>query len=95
MPVKWCSRPVSRLHLYAMKNNFVGASYNSWLMVKNLFEINRSYYKPFKSENKEGVRAGLANQLLHTDYSRFVLKNNKKAYLFLMVDNYSRLNSKA
>ena len=84
------SWPISRLHCFCIKNNLATASYNSWLMVKNLFEIDRNSFKPFKSKNKKGLRALQPNEYLHTDVSRFVLQLNKKAYLFLMMDNYSK-----
>lgn len=88
--VNYISWPVSRLHSYAIRNKIVSASYNSWLMIKNLFEINRDKFKPFNSANKLGIRANVPNELLHTDVSRFILPLNKKVYLFLMMDNYSR-----
>ena len=87
---KLLSWPVSKLNGYCVRNSIVTASYKSWLMVKNLFEINRDKFKAIKMANKRGIRASAPNELLHTDVSRFVLQLNKKVYLFLMIDNYSR-----
>lgn len=87
---KYLAMPITRLHSYACKNKLVSACYNSWLMVKNLFEIDRNHFRPFRMRNKLGIRANAPNELLHTDVSRFILSSNKKAYLFLMVDNCSR-----
>jgi len=82
--------PVSRLHLNACKEGVASASYNTWLYIKNLFEIDRNSIRPIKSKNKKGVRGEVSNALIHSDVCRFVLKLNEKNYLFLSMDNHSK-----
>ncbi|MFO0323194.1 MAG: hypothetical protein ACK504_12305 [Bacteroidota bacterium] len=87
---KLLSWPVTRLHLQACQQGKASASYNSWLYVKNLFEIDRNFIRPIKSKNKKGVRGEVPNNLIHSDVCRFVLKLNEKHYLFLSMDNHSK-----
>jgi len=84
------SWPVTRLHLYACKRGIASASYNSWLYIKNLFEIERNPVKRYNLKDKEGIRKNQPNALIHSDVCRFVLKLNEKAYLFLSMCNYCK-----
>ncbi len=88
---KYLSFPISRLHLYASFCLGVTACYNTWLHIRCMFDIDRKRHnKPKSSKNRKGERRDNPNELLHSDVSRMVLKFNEKAYLFLMMDNYSR-----
>jgi hypothetical protein len=88
--MKLMAWPVSRLHLQACKQGLASASYNSWLYVKNLFEIDRNPIRPMSSKNKKGIRSEIPNGLIHSDVCRFVLKLNERRYLFLSMDNRSK-----
>lgn len=82
--------PITRLHLKACQQGLASACYNTWLYIKNLFEINRNPIRPFKLKNKKGIRGEAPNALIHSDVCRFVLKLNEKNYLFLSMDNHSK-----
>lgn len=84
------SWPITRLHLQSCQKGIASACYNSWLYVKNLFEIDRNLLRPIKSKNKKGIRSETPNGLIHSDVCRFVLKLNEKRYLFLSMDNHSK-----
>lgn len=81
--------PMSKLSLYAIKEKIVSACYSSWRKIRYIFDIERKPFRRVDKRNKEGIRADLPNELLHSDFTKVEVEG-KKYYIFFMIDNYSR-----
>ena len=80
------------LMYYCRRKNLLNISLDSWYKYLRLYEINRKHFVSKKQRRyKRGIRASVRNQIWHIDITEVSYKNSKRAYLQLVVDNYSRL----
>lgn len=75
---------------YCRRKNLLNCSLDSWYRYMKIYGINRRFSKPRKKRYKNGIRAKKVNELWHIDITEIKIIDNKKAYLQIVVDNYSR-----
>ena len=83
--------PVTSIAYYAMRNNIVSAGLNSWYRVQHLLAVDRSRAVSPKSFRKTGIRAREPDEYWHADVSQMRLADGSLAFIYLVVDNFSRL----
>lgn len=79
---------IKGLQYYAFRNGILACSYDSWR--KYVREFRGARRKKHTKKYREGIRAQRPNQIWHIDITEFRLKDGKKAYLQVIVDNFSR-----
>lgn len=81
--------PLSSIALYARREGLLNVSLHTWYKYARLIGISCKPLKCMK-KTKVGIRANRAHQYWHADVSVFKTMDNIKAYIYLVVDNYSR-----
>ena len=84
----WSIRSV---HLNGLRNGYISVSENTMYRVNKALEIRkfREVVKK-KKRHKQGVRATAPNQIWHADITTLKTLDNKRYYISLVMDNYSR-----
>lgn len=78
------------LHFHAFREKLVTCSYDSWLKYIKVFGLRNEKKVNYDKKYRRGIRAKRANEIWHMDISEFVLKDGRKAYLQIVLDNFSR-----
>jgi putative transposase len=81
--------PIVSIYYYAKRNNILNISIHSWYKYTKLLGISERVSKCLK-KRKTGVRASYTHQFWHADVTVFKTLDNVKAYIYLVVDNFSR-----
>ena len=81
---------VSLMH-YCRRKEILNISLESWYKYLKLYGIERKFYKHKRKCYKRGIRAKKVNEIWHIDITILKYGDGEKAYLQLLVDNYSRL----
>lgn len=81
---------VSLMH-YCRRKEILNISLESWYKYLRLYGIERKFYKHKRKRYKRGIRAKKINEIWHIDITILKYGDGQKAYLQLLVDNYSRL----
>jgi hypothetical protein len=79
---------VSLMH-YCKRKGILNISLESWYKYLKLYAIERKYFKHKRKRYKRGLRAKNVNDIWHIDITVLNYSDNGKAYLQLLVDNYS------
>ncbi|OUR98447.1 hypothetical protein A9Q84_03275 [Halobacteriovorax marinus] len=79
---------IKGLQYHAFRKGILSCSYDSWR--KYVHEFRGKKKKIKEKKYKVGVRASRINEIWHMDITEFKLKGGGKAYLQVVVDNYSR-----
>jgi len=58
--------------------------------VLNHLSIKRLQYYSFRKKSRTGIRSKRINEIWYMDITEFILSCGSKAYLQVIVDNYSR-----
>jgi putative transposase len=82
--------PISSIAYYALRNNILPLSLNTWYKYANKLGIVRARPHSRRKKNNESVRATAPNQIWHADITLFVTVDQIKHYIYLVVDNFSR-----
>jgi transposase InsO family protein len=86
---KWLGWPVVSIYYYAKKNNILNISIHSWYKYCKLLGLSKRIPRCLK-KRRLGVRASFPHQFWHADVTVFKTLDNVKAYIYLIVDNFSR-----
>jgi len=81
---------LSSLWKFALKNEIIACSKDTWFKYVNLFNPDRNSNTKFCKTYKKGIRATRQNQIWHIDLTEFKLIDGTKIYLQAIIDNYSR-----
>ena len=76
--------------LYCKITGILSVSLNSWYKYLKLLNLHRHRKRHQYQNNKIGIRADRLNQIWHADVMVFKTLNNQKAYIYFIVDNFSR-----
>jgi len=82
--------PISSVAHYGIKNSIVKAHPNTWYKYARLMKIERIRAYKNKKKYAEGIRATAPNQKWHADITEIMLSNGQIAYIYLVMDNFSR-----
>lgn len=82
--------PISSIAYYALRNNILPLSLNTWYKYANKLGIVRARPHSRRKKNNESVRATAPNQIWHADITVFITADKIKHYIYLVVDNFSR-----
>jgi len=80
---------VVSIYYYAKRNNILNISVHSWYKYSKILGISKRVPKSLKKKIL-GVRAVYPHQFWHADVTVFKTLDNVKAYIYLVVDNFSR-----
>jgi hypothetical protein len=75
--------------LYAKKEKILNVSVNTWYKYTRLIGITSKTPRCLKKQ-KTGIRADKPHRFWHADVTLFRTTDNIKAYIYFVVDNYSR-----
>lgn len=89
---KYLHFPIASLHYYMLRTRELICSMQTWYRYLKLLGIKRwnQLGRERMKNNEEGIRATYPNELWHIDVTQVKLKGGKKAYVQVVVDNYSR-----
>ena len=83
--------PIKSVHFNGIQNGLLTISLNTLYKINRLLEIRktRAVVKN-KKRQKKGIRANAPNRIWHTDITVVKALNNKKYYVYFVIDNFSR-----
>ena len=81
---------VRALHYYAIRNNLLICSMETWYKYIHRFNLKRPGSVKEDKIYKIGVRANRVDQIWHIDVTQIKMIGGKKIYLQTIMDNYSR-----
>ena len=82
--------PLVSLYYYALHKKLVSISLSTWYKYVAIFNIKR--YKPISiKKHQPSVQASFPNQYWHADVTQFKTNNGVLHYIYLVVDNYSKM----
>ncbi|PCI95243.1 MAG: hypothetical protein COB15_12330 [Flavobacteriales bacterium] len=83
--------PIKSIHFEGIKDGSLTISLNTIYKINKLLAIRktRSVVKK-KKRHPKGIRATLPNRIWHTDITVVKAINNKKYYVYFVIDNFSR-----
>ena len=87
---QFCLWPISSVVYYGMKHSIVKAHPNTWYKYARLMKIKRLRTYKRKKKYGEGIRTTAPNQKWHADITEIMLSNGQVAYIYLVIDNFSR-----
>ncbi len=88
--VNYLHWPIISVAYYGMKKSLLKAHPNTWYKYARLMKIKRKRQRKFKVKYEVGVRADAPNEKWHADITEIVTADGKTAYIYLVVDNFSR-----
>lgn len=81
---------IKRLQYYAFRKGLITCGYDTWRKYALIFNKGRITKRKKRKRERQGIRASKTNQIWHIDITEFKLSDEKKAYLQVIVDNFSR-----
>ncbi len=81
--------PIASIAHYAKRENLLNISIHTWYKYAKLIGISKKPPKCLK-KRKTGIRANTPHQFWHADVTLFKTMDNDRAYIYFVVDNYSR-----
>jgi len=81
--------PISAICFWARRNNLLFISLNTWYKYNRLFGW-RSFTHKFRARKYNALKAEYPNQYWHADVSLFRTLNGNLAYIYTVMDNFSR-----
>lgn len=87
---KYLHWPIVSVAYFAMKKALLKAHPNTWYKYAKLMQIKRRRKRKFIRKYEVGIRATYPNQKWHADITEIKTSDGKTAYIYLVVDNYSR-----
>ncbi len=82
--------PVSSIALYALRENILPLSLNTWYKYVHKLGINRPRPVSRRKKSNVSIRAQHPHQIWHADITVFTTVDQVKHYIYCVVDNYSR-----
>lgn len=87
---KYIHWPIVSVAYYGMKKSLLKAHPNTWYKYTKLMQIKRLKIKKFIKIYAEGIRASAPNELWHADITEFKTADGTIAYIYLVIDNFSK-----
>jgi transposase InsO family protein len=87
---EYSSWSITSLAYFALKNNTLSACVSTWYKYANILGITRSTTRNRRKDKKTGIRADETNKIWHMDVTVFKTMDNVKAYIYILMDNFSR-----
>lgn len=81
--------PIASIALYALREKIVSVSLATWYLYKKKLGIERQSL-PKKIKYSQGIRASSPDQIWHADITIVRTKDNRKHFVYLLIDNFSR-----
>lgn len=81
---------LTALHKYAVKNQLLSCSKETWFKYIHRFNLVRRPSRRKKKSYRKGIRASAPNQIWHMDITQITTSAGEKVYLQVIIDNYSR-----
>lgn len=81
--------PLASIAYYALRENIVSVSLATWYLYKKKLGIERQSL-PKKIKYSSGIRASIPDQIWHADITIVKTRDNRKYYVYLLIDNFSR-----
>ncbi|MBL4624067.1 MAG: DDE-type integrase/transposase/recombinase [Flavobacteriales bacterium] len=81
---------IRSIHLQGIRNGTLSISENTMYKVNKLLSIRKTKNRAKKKRYKKGIRAALPNRIWHADITTLKTLDNKRYYIYLVIDNYSR-----
>lgn len=81
--------PIASIAYYALREKILSISLATWYLYKKKLGIERQPF-PKKIKYSQGIRASLPDQIWHADITIVKTKDNRKHYVYLLMDNFSR-----
>jgi hypothetical protein len=81
---------LSLMH-YCRRHNLLNISLESWYKYLKMYGVVRKNFHHKRKRYGVGIRANEVNEIWHIDITIIKYAENKKAYLQVMIDNYSRM----
>ena len=82
--------PIKSVAHFAKNHRIMIAHPNTWYKYTKLFEIERVLIRKKKKEYEQGIRAEKPDQIWHADVTEFKMVDGQIAYIYLVIDNFSR-----
>lgn len=82
--------PIKSLAYFAKNKALVIAHPNTWYKYVKLFDLERVLVRKQKREYEEGIRATKPDEIWHADVTELRMGNGQIAYIYLVIDNFSR-----
>jgi putative transposase len=82
--------PIISVAYYGMKKSLLKAHPNTWYKYARLMKIKRRRQRKFRVKYNEGIRATAPNEKWHADITELQMADGKTAFIYLVVDNFSR-----
>ena len=82
--------PVYSIAMHHIKNKLLFVSPSTWYKYVKLLGIKRQKVKSRRKKNKIGIRASRPLEIWHIDVTLFELLDASKAYIYILMDNFSR-----
>jgi transposase InsO family protein len=87
---KYSHFPIRSLQLYTQRKGLLFCTYSSWTKYISLYGWLRPRKKKRKKCIRIGIRAKHPNEIWHIDVSHFIFPNGQKAFIQVVIDNFSR-----
>jgi len=87
---KYAHFPIRSLQLFALRRSILFCTYSTWTKYIGLFGWLRPRRKKHKKCTRIGIRAKHPNEIWHIDVSHFIFPNGQKAFIQVVIDNFSR-----
>jgi hypothetical protein len=81
---------IRSLHYYAKREGLLFCSYPTWRKYIDQYGWLRVRKQERKKYERIGIRASRPNEIWHLDVSYFIFPDGSKAFIQIVVDNYSR-----
>jgi putative transposase len=79
---------VYQIAVYSLVHNMLNASVNTWYKYINVLGIHLHHIR--KKKQNVGIRSDHPNGVWHMDVTEYRAPNNVKAYIYILIDNFSR-----
>lgn len=73
-----------------IRDKELSISLGTMYKMNRLLEIRKTKDKPRKKKRKTGIKANSPNQIWHADITTMKTLDNKRHYIYLLIDNFSR-----
>jgi putative transposase len=79
---------VYQIAVYSLIHNMLAVSVNTWYKYINILGIH--LHRIRKKKQKIGIRSDRPNGIWHMDVTEYKTVDNVKAYIYILIDNFSR-----
>ena len=81
---------VASIAMYALKHNLLSACVSTWYKYMKALHIERKKAASRRKHHDTGIRTDAPYKLLHMDVTVLKTTDNIRAYIYILMDNFSR-----